>query len=155
MTDNEYIPTRELMKRNGLSTATVQLRMQRGWTFEDAISIPPIKRTRYEEPLTQLAKEHGIKYYTLMNRLKSGMTLEDALTRPVHRGKSKVLPNGYTITELSKQSGLARRTIYNRLKKGMTLEQAVSIPAMQGQEKFKGLEYVMESTNDEDKEEEE
>lgn len=119
MTSN-YIPTKELLEKKNITMNTVLARMKRGWTFEDAITIPPRKMIKCEMPLYALAVEYGINYYTLRYRIdKMGMSLDEALNLPP-RPRRKY---NFDVKQAAKDIGISEPTIYQRLRDGWTLNE--------------------------------
>lgn len=121
MTD-EYIPAKELARRNGLTIEMVRGRMARGWTFEEAINTPPQNTL---PSVKDLAEEHGISADTVWMRLKNGWSLEDALCTPlIHPGRKYVLD----VKAAAEKLGMTPGAVHKRLKAGWTLEEVVNTP---------------------------
>lgn len=122
MTD-DFIPVKELMRKNNLTMGVVKNRMNRGWTFEDAVSIPPLKMTRDDtdgKSLRCLAKENGINHATLCRRIyKKGMSVEDA----INCGPRMTRRYGFDTKQAAEDIGIARCTLYRNLRNGLTLDE--------------------------------
>lgn len=71
---------RGMALRSGLKVSTVQKRIERGWSIEDAISKPVVYNPIDSESIKQKALVAGVKYKTVWQRLNYGYTLEEALT---------------------------------------------------------------------------
>lgn len=126
---SEYIPTKELMKRNGLKMDTVMRRLGRGWDFERAISTPIISKNTYGKPLRIIAEENGMNYDTLRFRIyRRRMSLEDAISTPIKQRSLNAQKYSFKIKDLATETGLPDRTIYARLENGWTIEEIKNTP---------------------------
>lgn len=71
----------KLMKESGVNIDTIKYRINHGWSFEDAISIPSYSLhtvRKYPEEIIQKATANGISYSTFRRRVNKGWSIEDA-----------------------------------------------------------------------------
>lgn len=82
----------EWARKTGISRTAIMLRIRRGWTVEQALTLPvgpglPIPRMLTHNGITQSilgwSKTTGIRDVTIRARLKMGWPIEDTLTKPV------------------------------------------------------------------------
>ena len=84
------LTVREWGRETGISDATIRERLKRGWSVEDALTIPVLKMNQEYScdgktmTLPQWADYKGMKVSTLRFRLNNGWTIEDALNIPVN-----------------------------------------------------------------------
>lgn len=90
--DKTYLITREIYKKglkNGLTRQVVRARVRRGWSVEDAITIPKKEAGRPRNLLTkeqlQIACNNGISVNTVYGRIRIGWSVEDAITKPIKK----------------------------------------------------------------------
>jgi hypothetical protein len=77
----------EQARGRGLSPRTVQERMKRGWSLEQALTTQRQKRSfSFSTEQLQRIKESGLKYNTVYNRMKRGQTFEAAIMTPTIPG---------------------------------------------------------------------
>lgn len=81
-------------KETGIPVATLQDRIRRGWSFEDAITSAVIgsnsKQFKFQgrsKTLTEWANEYGLPYTVVYARLRGEWSLEAALTTPYEKGR--------------------------------------------------------------------
>lgn len=76
----------QLCEKLGLNYNSVNTRIQKGMSVEEAIDIPSQERITYNgitKTVSEFAKERGMTYHQLKKRLMRGWTTERALTQPL------------------------------------------------------------------------
>ena len=147
---NEYKNFTEMCQAYGKSLETVNARLNRGWTLEDALTIP-IDETKCLKSVDHLGNEYDTfskmcqaykKGHRIVRaRLNMGWPLEKALTTPA--GETKCLKsldhlgNEYSsFTEMCRLYEKNPEIVNHRLNKGWTLENALTVPIGESHEKY-------------------
>lgn len=89
--DGERKSLSDWARKYGIKPATLQMRIEKGMSFIDAVTTPVLKVSRGEtieylgerRTLTQWASRYGLGVTTLNARLKMGWSIHDALTKPL------------------------------------------------------------------------
>jgi hypothetical protein len=99
--NGKALTLKQWSQETGIGVPTIKYRLKRGWTVEQALTIPakdpslycPDKRMLSHDgethSVTEWSRKLGIGIGTINYRLKSGWTVADALTKPsrrAHRG---------------------------------------------------------------------
>lgn len=82
------------MDVNGIKKSTIKNRLYRGWTYEEATTIPVKREMRelhvplYEYnghlmSVKQISELYGINYKTLHKRLERGWSIDEAIETPI------------------------------------------------------------------------
>ena len=144
--DNEEYFKNELHIMNG---NTLNNRINLGWSFEEAISIPKraIRKTKKKKrmrPITlkgkkyrsirSATKDKKVKYYTVIERLEKGNSLEKAFSKTKsnrYRPHIKITLEGVTYENL-KKACIAYNVSYNKIryrikKKNWSIKKAFGI----------------------------
>jgi len=91
----------KIAQSNGIPYRTMQRRIERGWTPEEAATRPLIDKVKqivevqqnnriYPQKYVERANENGIRYPTFTERMRQGWTLEEASeTRTFGRGTGR------------------------------------------------------------------
>ena len=91
----------KIAEKNGISYRTMQRRIERGWTEEEAATKPLIDKVTqivqiqqnnriYPLQYVERAKENGVRYPTFTERMRQGWTLEEASeTKTLGRGSGR------------------------------------------------------------------
>lgn len=124
---------KEIAEHFKINYATLQWRMQKGMSVEEAVNCD-IKRNKkytadgFTGTLYEIAEHFGIKYSTLRNRMQKGMTLEEAINYGSRYEKYTI--NGFkdTLYEIAKRFGINYHTLSSRIRQGMTIEEAINVP---------------------------
>ena len=137
----EYGSIKALAKAYGCNYDTVQRRLKKGFSVEDAISKSKLLNANKKivgpdgkeyDSIKSLSKAYECNYNIVRYRLKQGMSLEDALSKEKIPsgcpGKKIIGPDGKeykSIKALAKAYGCNYDIVRVRLKKGYSLEEAL------------------------------
>lgn len=72
---------KDLMQKSNVNIDTIKYRVNHGWSFEDAISIPSYSLhtiKKYPEEIIQKAAANGINYSCFKQRVNKGWSIEEA-----------------------------------------------------------------------------
>lgn len=94
------LTAQEWANETGVELDTIQVRIRKGWSVEDAVSVKPISHglsrqynglTAFGEtkPLNQWAREYRISPSTIRRRLSLGFSVEMAIKLPTPHSKQK------------------------------------------------------------------
>jgi len=137
---NTYNNIVEICNAYGISKSTVYLRLHKGMSLEDALTLPvdKIGIKDYRDPsgntynnIDEICNAYGISKSTVYLRLRKGMSLEDAIKTPVRNvvGCRDHLGNKYNnVEEMCKYYNISKSALYERINKGMSLEDALTLP---------------------------
>lgn len=133
---NEFKSIAQMCKHWNMNYTCVKTRLDKGWTVEDALTVPPREFKTKDHlgnefnSISEMAKHWGIHVSTLQNRLKLGYTLENALTEPLHDySYTDHLGNKFeSVKEMCKYWGVKYQTVNGRLQKGWSVEDALLKP---------------------------
>ncbi len=136
---NEYKNRHEMCEHYGINYGCYKMRLQMGWSKEEALTTPLKKIARREditvdhlgniyESEAEMAKAYGIDPDFLHKRLTGGMSIENALTKDKqertevtdHKGKKHD-----TFAAMCRAYGWDITTVKRRLKRGLTLKEAL------------------------------
>lgn len=136
----DYPNLSSLAKAFNINAATLQQRLSRGYSLEDALSNKRINKiimyngVKYTS-YSALAKAHNITRQTLWNRIKQGYSLDEALSqkrlRNPNSGYGTATPISYkgikyrTKKELANALNVTPSFLYQRLSKGLSVEEAL------------------------------
>ena len=70
----------EWADKYGLSRSFLADRLKRGWTIEEAISVPKGESKPKEKSIFQIAIDNNMSHKTLKKRIANGMSIEEALS---------------------------------------------------------------------------
>lgn len=151
-TDREFTGTLSQIARHfDIDRGTLQSRLQKGATLEEAIETPLLGQAltvfagtdrEFTGNLKEIAEHFGINYSTLVSRMSNGVLLEEALSKPVEE-KRKRLKESYTVyagtdkeftgnkKQIARHFGIGYRRLYDRVKNGMTFEEALNMPKVE------------------------
>jgi hypothetical protein len=136
----------EWAREIGMSSVTLNRRLQQGWSIEDALTLPPRafranRPTRCIRPiifdgrtqsLSAWAREIGIRPTALMSRLRKGWPIERALTAPLHHRRLPLTLTFEGITQSiddwAADYGVPAKLIQQRLYRGWDAERAITMP---------------------------
>jgi hypothetical protein len=163
---NIFGSIREMADAYGMKYHTLQGRLKKGWSVEDALTIPP-KDTAAQKWYDHLGNEYdnqkllceayGINDATFRRRLKMGWSMENVLTTPVQntevetRGCEQIsgqvdkkyidhLGNEYlSQKDMCNAYDIDPSTFRDRLKRGWSLEKALTSPITQIRLKEDGI----------------
>lgn len=155
---NKYSSKKIMCDHYGISYATYKRCIQKGWTIEQALTIPFDERIPKKENSKQITvKDHlgniypdlktmceyyDIHPHTYKSRIRCGWSIEKALTTPVSQHLTKKRPqwcipvkdhlgNFYLSKEdMCKNYNICRSTFDERIKKGLSLKDALTKPKM-------------------------
>lgn len=76
--------------RNGICHGTLNTRLKKGWSVEDACTIPNQRTKYYYEgrPAIDVAKDNGLSVTCFRHRIELGWSVKDACTVPAGLGKN-------------------------------------------------------------------
>lgn len=143
----ETLPITMWENRKGHTKGLVQGRLRRGFTEEDAVSLPKLKKQaiRYitfkgkTQKVAEWSRELKIPSATIRRRIDVlGWSEDKALSCSVgdERKRDVILEhNGkkLNMTEWSKLTGIAHKTISERIKRGWSVEKTLTTPTMNAQ----------------------
>ncbi len=123
---------RKLAERNGLKYRTYWMRLQRGWTPEQAATTPTLhKATRKPDPnsTTQKLKAAGLHPRTVndyrRNHPDTTLTDDEIIAFAVERRNQK------SMAQRCREAGLHTDTVWARIhRQGWSVEEALSTPPM-------------------------
>lgn len=131
----EVGPLKTMCKRHGFVYDTVKARMNRGMSFEEAISVPSLREPvlytvdGVARTLRKHCEFYGINYYTVRSRLANGADIEEALQLPLFRPTKRrsFTYKGKTggIGTLCQEFGVSYQTVHFNMKRGMSFEEAM------------------------------
>lgn len=110
---------------NGIKGSTFDNRVDLGWTYEEAATVPVSRHNISDDKKKWLdvAKSNGISNQTFNSRLRRGLTLEQAATQARKHYATKSYWH-----ELALSKGMKDTTFRNRVRKGWTEQDAATIP---------------------------
>lgn len=121
----------------GISRATIEKRLDSGWSIEDAIKTP-IREQIFltfngkTQNVADWCKELGLNVGTVRGRLKKGWSTEEALTGKGHN-LSKGVPRmlfydgrEQSVTGWARELNINKSTLFSRLNKGWSVEEALT-----------------------------
>lgn len=121
-------------KEHDLNYGTIQARIKRGWSIEDAINKPIYSGKQFTyngkeySSINSFCKEHGLSCNLIRNRLRKGCSLEDALNKPKSNRHTSITYRGRlykSIAELSRDTGVSYDVLKNRLRSGYSIEECI------------------------------
>jgi hypothetical protein len=110
--------------------------MRRGWSREEAMSVPTrrhfITAAGRTQTQAQWARELGIAEASIVARLARGWTNEAAVTRPAQQAPRYLTIGAVTMTmsQWARRSGIKLATLHRRLQAGWSVEDAVAVPTL-------------------------
>ena len=133
----------DIANANGLLPQTVYSRVMRGWSIDDAVSLPVRAKKNVPDYLIKRSKEIGLSKAAIKSRIDRGWNLEEAHTTPkltndeiqarARRGieeKGNVM-FGEKEKEIMKQNGITYKLAYTRVYvRKWTKKEAITIPPM-------------------------
>ena len=133
---------REVAIERGINKWTLRMRLQIGWTPEEAAGLverinPAKEMVSYrgdQIPVEELAMRHGLTNICLRKRLASGMDVETAIEKPLEKrgGKAaqqevEVAGEMGTIKHFAEKHHQNPKAVYARIKLGWSLGEALGI----------------------------
>jgi len=126
----------------GAPPSSITTRISRGWSVEDAVSVPPEKHEQMQithngETLTaaEWSRRSGVKIANIKHRLRSGVDAENAIFHSASLGSGRkpsrfVTIDGTTMSlvDWSRDRGIGRATLVERLKAGWSERDAIMLP---------------------------
>lgn len=122
-------------RRMGLPPHSIHSRLGRGWSEEEAITIPnadpekPIEWNGKTQNVSAWAREFGMKPNVLARRIKRKGSMERAMkvTAPSPRNRGFTMDGvTKTLRQWEKDSGIPYQTIYGRMRRGLDLKSSLN-----------------------------
>jgi len=122
----------ETLRAAGLSRSTYYARLRRGWSEDQALSVPVNEENRAgagrKVGIGEKLEAAGISRVTYYARLRRGWSEEAALSAPVGESVGRparlVMPDGQAAVDVATGNGVHRRTFYRKVSRGMSLKDA-------------------------------
>lgn len=143
----ETLPLTMWEKRKGHSKGLINGRLRRGFSEEDAVNLPKLKKQalRYitfkgkKQTVAKWSKELGIPSATIRRRIDVlGWSEDKALSCMAGKERERDVILEYdgkklNMTEWSKLTGIAHKTISERIKRGWSTEKTLTTPTIKKQ----------------------
>ena len=146
-----FYSIKEAAKYYNLALGTVNARLNRGWSIEEAFGLVERKNESFKpitvngktfKSIAEACRYYNLDYKTVLQRFCNyghGWSIEEAFGLVERKEKprkgNEVILEGKTfptIKEACKYYNLNYNTIYGRLDKGWTVEDAISVPVREG-----------------------
>lgn len=122
----------ETLRAAGISRATYYGRRRRGWSEDQALSVPVNEQNRAgavrKVGIGEKLEAAGISRVTYYARLRRGWSEAAALSVPVGESVGRparlVMPDGQAAVDVATGNGVHRRTFYRNVRRGKSLKDA-------------------------------
>lgn len=145
---HEFVPEgvnfSQLCREHNINIGTVQSRLLKGMSLDDALTTPVRQYKKYfgmdTRDIGKLCRDKGISFYTVKRRLEAGYSLEESLNIPVNSIKkpSQFMYKDTPLTLVCEERGLNYWSVVARIKRGWSIEDAVEIPFRKVDQSWRG-----------------